>query len=76
MTEAVTEKSYGDAPRLAPGNPTIGGPAGLARRCRGRAIEVIGRTVSINRSRAQLYTFWRDFRICRSSWRTSSRHLG
>jgi uncharacterized membrane protein len=24
--------------------------------------EVIGRTVSINRSRALLYTFWRDFR--------------
>jgi hypothetical protein len=27
-----------------------------------RGDEIVGRTVSINRSRAELYTFWRDFR--------------
>jgi uncharacterized membrane protein len=60
MTEQTTPSGHGDAPLSAAKNPD---PRGL--RERGAHVEkddeLVGRTVSINRPRSELYRFWRDF---------------
>ena len=61
MTERITETTYGDAPLSSARNPDPRAMRDLHVDAE-KGDEVIGRTVSINRSRTQLYTFWRDFR--------------
>lgn len=59
MTQPLSETSYGDAPLSSAKNPD-------ARRATNdgdtRADDVlVGRTVTINRPRHEVYAFWRDF---------------
>jgi uncharacterized membrane protein len=59
MTEPISETAYGDAPLSAAKNPD---PSALHDFAidGDKSDELIGRTVSINRPRAELYAFWRD----------------
>jgi uncharacterized membrane protein len=61
MAEKISQTSYEDAPLSAARNPD---PTGLQEYgIDSRAGDsVVGRTVSINRPRRELYDFWRDFR--------------
>ncbi len=60
MSEPISHTTHGDAPLSAARNPD---PTAL----RGEGVEghkgdeLVGRTVSINRPRQELYAFWRDF---------------
>jgi uncharacterized membrane protein len=62
MADPISRTAHGDAPLSTAKNPN---PAVL-RRDLGveaeKSDELVGRTVSINRPRTQLYAFWRDFR--------------
>lgn len=60
MAEQISQTAHGDAPLSAAKTPdprAVQGP-GVAV---DKDDELVGRTVSINRPRAQLYAFWRDF---------------
>jgi uncharacterized membrane protein len=61
MARKISETTYEDAPLTAARNPD---PTGLTEYgIDARAGDsIIGRTVTINRPRLQLYEFWRDFR--------------
>ena len=61
MAERISRTSHGDAPLSAAKNPN---PAALrdAGVSAEKGDELVGRTVSINRPRGELYEFWRDFR--------------
>jgi uncharacterized membrane protein len=60
MSEQTTRTAHGDAPLSAAKNPDP-----RAARDTGAHVEkddeLVGRTVSINRPRQELYAFWRDF---------------
>jgi uncharacterized membrane protein len=59
MAEPISRTAHGDAPLSAAKNPN---PEGLDERIAADKNDVIvGRTVLINRPRAELYAFWRDF---------------
>ncbi|MDB6082932.1 MAG: cyclase/dehydrase [Gammaproteobacteria bacterium] len=60
MTEPLKNTTYGDAPLSAAKNPDA--RATLAPGEVESSDTVIGRTVTINRPRHELYEFWRDFR--------------
>jgi uncharacterized membrane protein len=59
MTERTTHTRGGDAPLSTAKNPDARA-AGLE--AEDDADELVGRTVTINRPRQELYAFWRDFR--------------
>jgi uncharacterized membrane protein len=59
MTNPISHTAHGDAPLSAAKNPN---PAGQENEPAARHGDVlIGRSVTINRARADLYAFWRDF---------------
>src|SRR5689334_2909129 len=59
MTERTTSTLGGDAPLSAARKPD---PSAGEVEGADDDYELVGRTVSINRSRQDLYAFWRDFR--------------
>ena len=59
MAERTTRTLGADAPLSSARNPD---PAATGLDVESDSDELIGRTVSINRPRQQLYEFWRDFR--------------
>src|SRR3954468_145525 len=59
MAERTTQTRGADAPLTTAKNPDASAAGLDADR---DADELLGRTVSINRSRQELYDFWRDFR--------------
>jgi uncharacterized membrane protein len=59
MAEPTTHTRGGDAPLATAKNPD---PQAAGLEADPDADELIGRTVTINRSRQELYDFWRDFR--------------
>ena len=58
MAEPISHTQYGDAPLSAAKHPD---PSALPAVHAERGDTVVGRTVTINRNRSQLYAFWRDF---------------
>lgn len=50
MSERISQTSHGDAPLSAARNPDID-----------RSDELVGRSVTINRPRAEVYSYWRNF---------------
>jgi uncharacterized membrane protein len=61
MSDPISRTSYGDAPLASAKNPDPRAIAGADVDAE-RDDTLIGRTVSINRPREQIYAFWRDFR--------------
>ena len=61
MAERITQTRGGDAPLSSANNPDARA-AGLDVDVDGDGDELVGRTVSINRPRQELYEFWRDVR--------------
>jgi uncharacterized membrane protein len=61
MADQISQTSHGDAPLATAKNLHPDGIAHLRLEA-GKGNELVARTVTINRSRAELYAFWRDFR--------------
>lgn len=61
MAEKISRTAYGDAPLSSAHHPDTSAidKQGLQRRA---GDELVGRTVTINRPRQELYLFWRDLR--------------
>jgi uncharacterized membrane protein len=59
MSERITHTAHGDAPLSSARNPDPGASFDTAAE---KGDELIGRTVTIDRPRQELYAFWRDFR--------------
>ena len=57
MSDPISTTAHDDAPLSAARNPDAATATDVAQRD-----ALVGRTVSINRARAELYAFWRDFR--------------
>ena len=60
MSDPISRTTGGDAPLSAAKNPDPRA-AGFGLQTQKRDV-LVGRTVTINRSREELYAFWRDFR--------------
>jgi len=60
MVEQTSHTAHGDAPLSAAKNPDPRATRG-AQMSVAKDDELVGRTVSINRPREELYAFWRDF---------------
>jgi uncharacterized membrane protein len=60
MAEQTTRTAHGDAPLSAAKNPDPRGVRDTGAQVE-KDDELVGRTVSINRPRQELYAFWRDF---------------
>jgi uncharacterized membrane protein len=60
MAEQTTRTAHGDAPLSAAKNPDPRAARDTGARVE-KDDELVGRTVSINRPRQELYAFWRDF---------------
>lgn len=60
MSDPISHTAYGDAPLSAARNPdpTVLQEEGIEAN---KGDQLVGRTVSINRPRHELYAFWRDF---------------
>ena len=58
MSDPISRTAHGDAPFPAARNPD----ASAATEAAQSDDALLGRTVSINRARSELYAFWRDFR--------------
>jgi uncharacterized membrane protein len=61
MSDPISETAKGDAPLSSAKNPDPSALHALAIDG-DKGDELIGRTVSINRPRSEVYAFWRDFR--------------
>jgi uncharacterized membrane protein len=59
MADRISRTLGGDAPLSTAKDPN---PAAAGLETADEDAELVGRTVSINRSRQELYAFWRDFR--------------
>jgi uncharacterized membrane protein len=60
VSNPISHTSHGDAPLSSAKNPDLrGAPADLAPQ---QGDVLVGRSVTIDRPREQLYAFWRDFR--------------
>ena len=59
MTEHLSQTTQGDAPLSTAREPDAKAVPGASAQAR-TDDEVVGRTVTINRPRAELYAFWRD----------------
>ncbi len=59
MTNAISETAHHDAPLSTAKNPDVAGLTGDLESRRGDVL--VGRSVTIDRSREELYDFWRDF---------------
>ncbi len=59
MAKQIAQTAHGDAPLSSAKNPDPEALPGAAEAQRGDTI--VGRTVTINRPRAELFAFWRDF---------------
>lgn len=60
MAQPISETSHGDAPLSAAKNPDPRAASHSDAQVQ-RSDTLIGRTVSVNRPRCELYAFWRDF---------------
>jgi uncharacterized membrane protein len=60
MAEQTTRTAHGDAPLSAAKNPDPRAVRDTGAQVE-KGDELVGRTVSINRPRQELYAFWRDF---------------
>jgi uncharacterized membrane protein len=60
MAELISQTSFGDAPLSAAKHPDLNGSFDMPAR-EGKGIELVGRTVTVNRPRQELYQFWRQF---------------
>src|ERR1700761_5783654 len=61
MAEKISQTAYGDAPLSTAHRADVGGASELGLDAR-PGDTLIGRTVTINRPRQELYEFWRDLR--------------
>jgi uncharacterized membrane protein len=61
MSDPISRTSYGDAPLSSAKNPDARATA-VADADVAKDDTLVGRTVSIERPRAEVYAFWRDFR--------------
>ncbi len=61
MAEHISQTTQGDAPLSTAREPDAKAVPGASAQA-GPDDEVVGRTVTINRPRAELYAFWRDLR--------------
>jgi uncharacterized membrane protein len=60
MSEPISQTSYGDAPLSAAKHPDPNGSFDVPSQ-EGSGFELVGRTVTVNRPRQELYQFWRQF---------------
>jgi uncharacterized membrane protein len=62
MSNQISHTAYGDAPLSAAKNPNPGAASSAAAQGEQAQGDVlVGRSVTINRPREELYSFWRDF---------------
>jgi uncharacterized membrane protein len=61
VSEPISHTAHGDAPLSAARKPDTSHLEAGATRAHEPAHELIGRTITINRPRQEVYAFWRDF---------------